>query len=126
MLYFCSDMNLLRNNLMRKIMAFIVGSIFLNMSFILAEVAILQIDVKNNTLIQNLAKNGIEEEKETGGEASGENDEKVKETDLSVAQNLQHHGIIFINGQQRDKYFNNLTVSNGFAESFFTPPDRLC
>jgi hypothetical protein len=105
-------------------MAFIVGAIFLNMSFILAEVAMLNIDAKNNTVIQNLAKNGIEEEKETNGE-SPESDEKAKETDLSIEHTLLHHGIVFIIGQQRDKDFYNPAVSTGFTESFFTPPERI-
>jgi hypothetical protein len=108
---------------MLKLMALMVAVTFLNMSFILAEVAILQLD-KNCQLIQNLVKNGIEEEKENGGE-SNESDGKVKETDLSIEENLKHHGIVYINGQQRDKHLGNLTVSTGFTESFFTPPERL-
>lgn len=115
-------MKLLRSVYTRQIFTFVAGITFLNMSFFLAEVVAFNID-KNSQLVQNFLNTGIEEEKETG-EATGESDESVKELDLSIAEHLFHHKILFELGKKRNSILDNLTVEAGYLKKFSPPPER--
>jgi hypothetical protein len=92
------------------------------MSFILAEVAIFNLD-KNNVLIQNLAKYGIEEEKESSGE-SKDTDDSMKEIDLSLHHHLEHRSLIMAHNIKTHQASANMSIKPGFKEAFFIPPDR--
>lgn len=62
-------MNLFRGKFTRRIITLLAGITFLNMSFILAEVAALGLS-KNTILIQNILNAGIEEENGCDGESN--------------------------------------------------------
>jgi hypothetical protein len=63
-----------RTNILSKLLAILTGIIFLNMSFFLTELRVLELDVANHDLVVNIVKMisgvGFEEEKDCMGESS--------------------------------------------------------
>ena len=90
------------------------------MSFILCEVDALGLN-KNSTLIQNIINSGIEEEKETSTEKEG--DSTANEIFLALQQNLNHHGILYLLGKQRNKHLDNQSPTSGYTQKFSPPPE---
>ncbi len=84
-------MNSYRNIVMRNVMVFFTGLLFLNMSFFLAEVKALKLD-KDKALLENIIKlvagSLTEEEKEGGGSSGEEPESFAKEIDLLYAHLL--------------------------------------
>jgi hypothetical protein len=114
-------MNKLRNNLLRIALTILVGLTFLNLSFVSAEIALLKLD-KTNALVQSLTQSGMEEE-ETGSGADGD-DEATREIDISFVHYQLSHEITCVAIEQCNKTVSNFSTLPGFAEAFFTPPDR--
>jgi hypothetical protein len=81
-------MNSIRGHFLSKVTAFIAGLAFLNMSFFLAEVSLL--NFKKQELLENIANlilnTGFEEERE----AESSNENTIKE--ILVVQQVQVHG----------------------------------
>jgi hypothetical protein len=115
-------MKFFRKSHIAKLLLILAGVTFLNMSFIPAEVAFFGID-NDSALIENLAKYGVEEEKEGGGEKN-EGDDSTKEIDLSITPFAERFITFILKPFSHNGDFVNLVINAGFKETFFTPPDR--
>lgn len=111
------------NQAMTRISALLTGVIFLNMSFFLAEVCLL--DIKDARMIENVCNlvinGGLEEERDTHS-TSGDASLKM----FSIAAGLYlHHASVFliaskINPDTEDNYLHA-----DHSEIFSPPPDFL-
>jgi hypothetical protein len=115
-------MNRLRKHFLRKLFTLLAGLTFLNMSFILAEIAMLGLKDKYNTLVQNIINAGLEEEKELGGE-TGES-EFAKEVNL-IQHHLVQYRILFTKLEDQNKRLGRLSLCGGFLQRFSPPPERI-
>ena len=115
-------MNSFRQRYLVKAFALITGTMFLNMSFFLAEVSALNITDKG--LIENIAKlvssSGFEEERD--GESSP-NDSSGKEVDLLNLQIQIHQQSLFLTASRANHTWENLYPHANYSQTFSPPPD---
>lgn len=114
-------MNGLRHHFLAKISSLITGAIFLNMSFFLAEVSLLEIN--NPDIIENVAKlfssTGFEEERD--GEAASDSD--VKEVDVMINQINLHHCSLFLIATKTNHTLEDHYPHANYSQTFSPPPD---
>jgi hypothetical protein len=116
-------MHALRLKLVRHVFLLITGLSFLNMSFFIAEVAILNLskdDAAIECIMKILIAGGFEEESETTDEHEKP---AVKASDLFFSQSLYHHHHLFLIAQQRFGSLNILVPHNGHSKIFSPPPE---
>jgi hypothetical protein len=113
-----------RNHIAAKLLAFMTGVIFLNMSFFMCEIRLLGLHVSHTKMIENVVKAlagvGFEEEKDSLGEtAEGESGLIV---DLHMT--VHHLACIdsFITSSKLYDSRHNLEVSSGKTEIIIPPP----
>jgi hypothetical protein len=102
----------------------ITGLTFLNMSFFIAEVTLLNIDKTDQSIqnvIQILLAGGFEEESETP-DGHGKS-ESIKDVFLSIQANLFHHRHLFQIAQHRFGALNDMIPHRGHAQIFSPPPE---
>lgn len=91
-------MKLFGRNVFTKIFALATGLIFLNMSFFLAEVCLL--DFQDKEMIENVSKlilnGGLEEERDTHGATSGPGVDAFKVLSLEGDSLLLKHSSLFL------------------------------
>jgi hypothetical protein len=114
-------MKKLRATYFRKVFALIAGIIFLNMSFIIAELSSIGIG-KENTLLQNIMNSGFEEEEE-GGPESSEADPLEDELYFSLVDCLYQDKIALLTALQFNKNLANNLFDSGYREIFSPPPE---
>ena len=114
-------MNIFRHQSVVKVFSLFTGVIFLNLSFLLAEVSML--DFKDKQIIENvcnlLLNAGLEEERDAH---SGGNDAPVKA--FSMAGNLRlHHASLFLIASKM--YLDALETYRhaNYSQIFSPPPD---
>jgi hypothetical protein len=111
-------MRLCRIKNVSRVLAFIAGLAFLNLSFILVELAALDIK-SDNPIVKNLTNNGFEEEKEAGGQSS-EEDSSVK--DDFVSFHSQHLSHLFSLDSKNSGIMSNQPTDQGFKTIHLQPP----
>ncbi len=117
-------MNLFRNQAATRIFCLITGIIFLNMSFFLAEVSIL--DLKDKKMVENICKlrlnGGLEEERDG---FSGRGDGPTKEFSLFSNESLLRYSAFYLIAskiyQVSEDYY---PICQSFRK-VFTPPGLL-
>jgi hypothetical protein len=113
----------LRHKLVRITFLLITGLCFLNMSFFIGEVALLNLskdDASIEFVIKILIAGGFEEESETADEHEKPN---AKSSDLFLSHSLYHHHHLFLIAQQRFGSLNILVPHSGHLEIFSPPPE---
>src|SRR5687767_6293570 len=114
-------MELLRHHIMMRVFAFLIGIVFLNMGFFLAEVTMLKIE--NEDLIENIANlitnSGAEEERD----AEKGNDTSVKEIDLCSHHMLIHHTSLFLIATKNNQIFEDHYSLTHYLDIFSPPPE---
>lgn len=117
-------MDCFRKNIVRLVFLLVTGVTFLNMSFFIAEVTLLNLS-KDDAAIENVIKiliaGGFEEENETpdGQEKSF----SMKEVDLFMSLNLYHHLHLYRIAQHRYCFKNTLVPLSGHIDIFSPPPE---
>lgn len=112
-----------RHKLVRYTFLLITGLCFLNLSFFIAEVALLNIskdDASIEFVIKILIAGGFEEESENADEQEKSN---VKLSDLFMSNGLYHHQHLFVIAQQRFGSLNILVPHGGHLQIFSPPPE---
>jgi hypothetical protein len=113
----------LRHKLVRYIFLLATGLSFLNMSFFIGEIALLNIskdDASIECVIKILIAGGFEEESETPDENEKSS---AKESDLILCHHLYHHHHLFLIAQQRFGSLNVLVPQTGHSKIFSPPPE---
>jgi hypothetical protein len=87
-------MEFFRRHIIGRLFAILTGLVFLNLSFVLTELAILEVPSTNSGLYADIAKLvsgvGFEEERDAGGESS----EKTIEKEIDVYHQFENKVII--------------------------------
>lgn len=113
-------MKLFRHSSTVALLSLLLGAVFLNMSFFMAEVSMLQI--KDKQLLENIAdlvaNSGCEEERD--GETSTK--DSVKEVDI-ISQLLVHHISIFLIGSKSNQTLVDHYPHANHSLTFSPPPD---
>jgi hypothetical protein len=116
-----ATMNIIREHVLAKVFTLITGLIFLNMSFFLAEVALLKFEKKE--LVENIAKlifnGGFEEERECEGNV----DHIGKEVDLLMQQVEIHHACSFLVSVRSNQILVDHYLHANHSLTFSPPPD---
>ena len=113
-----------RQKYVKKVMIFVTGITFLNMSFFLAEVAALKL-TKNKAMMENIARlisgAGFEEERDICGETS---EDSFSEVDLhNHHHGFNQHNALYLIAQRRGDLWNDQFSSSGYRETFSPPPE---
>ena len=110
-----------RQHYLAKVLSLLTGVIFLNMSFFMAEVAMLKLT--DQQIIENIAKlasNGPLEEERDGESGT---DSSAKEVDLMVHQALIHHSSLFLISSKTNRMLEDLYPHANYSLTFTPPPD---
>ena len=117
-------MNSFRRNYLSRAFSLITGVLFLNMSFFLAEVSLLEIT--DHQIIENIARlisiGGFEEERD--GETSGK-DKSAKEVDLLVNHAQIHQRLLFLITTKTNFTLDDLYPHANYSQTFSPPPDSF-
>lgn len=117
-------MTMFRNETGTKIFSLMTAVIFLNMSFFLAEVCML--DIKDRKMIENVANlvlnGGLEEERDA--HASG-SDAPLKMFSLSSAELLLRHSSLFLIASRMHQESIDHYLHADHSEKFSPPPDVI-
>ena len=115
-------MVMFRNKTGTRIFSLLTAVIFLNMSFFLAEVCML--DIRDQKMIENVANlvinGGFEEERDAhtpGGDAP------LKMFSLSSAELLLHHSSLFLIASRAHQEFVDHYLHADHSEKFSPPPE---
>ena len=115
-------MNAFRQHILTKILTLLTGAIFLNTSFFLAELSLIQ--TSNRALIETIAKlisdSGLEEERD--GESS-EKDSSVKEIDFLIHQMHQQDRSSFLIATKANHMLDDHYPHANYSQTFSPPPD---
>ena len=116
-------MIMLKNKTCLRIFTLATGIIFLNMSFFLAEVCML--DIKDKQMIENVANlvlnGGLEEERDTHAPA-GDAPLKI----FSVGGSLKlHHSSLFLIASRMYHEWSNHYLHADHSEKYSPPPDQF-
>ena len=115
-------MKAFRRHFLAKAFALVTGIIFLNTSFFMVEVSLLE--VNNSNLLQNIVKlisnGGLEEERD--GESS--DDSAANEIDLFISQVQIHHCVLFLIATKANHVLDDLYPHANYAQTFSPPPDN--
>ncbi|MEO5603417.1 MAG: hypothetical protein ABIR06_21030 [Cyclobacteriaceae bacterium] len=115
-------MNTIREHSLTKAFTLITGVVFLNMSFFLAEVSMLEYNKKELIEIAKLILNtGFEEERD--GATSGA-DSMGKEVDLATQHQLSHQVFSLISIETNRILVDHYRHAN-HSLTFFPPPDLV-
>jgi hypothetical protein len=115
------NMHLLRENFTRRVFILLTGIAFLNLSFLVAEIRVLELTSKYKSLIQLVNNSGLEEEKEAGGEG-GESDASEEVEDI-IEHSLTCYRISISILKQETIDSHAFSVRPGHAEKYSPPPD---
>ena len=116
-------MKTFRRNYLSRAFSLITGVLFLNMSFFLVEVSLLEIT--DHQIIENIARlistGGFE------GERDGETPEKdsAKEVDLIVELIQAHHQAVIIVASKSGRMPDDLYPHANYSQTFSPPPDSI-
>lgn len=114
---------MLKNTTCLRIFALLTGVIFLNMSFFLAEVCML--DIKDRQMIENVANlvlnGGLEEERDSHTPAG---DAPLKMFSTGGALNL-HHSSLFLIASRMYHEWSNHYLHADHSEKYSPPPDII-
>lgn len=116
-------MKTFRRNYLSRAFSLITGVLFLNMSFFLVEVSLLEIT--DHQIIENIARlistGGFEEERD------GEAPEKAsaKEVDLLIDPIQPHHHLLIIVNSKTGCMLDDLYPHANYSQTFSPPPDFL-
>ncbi len=114
-------MRLLRHHITTRIFCLVIGLVFLNMGFFLAEVTMLKIE--NEELIENIASlitnSGAEEERD----AESGQDSSVKEIDLCAHHLLTHHSSLTLIATRNNQIFEDHYSLTHYLDIFSPPPE---
>jgi hypothetical protein len=117
-------MNILRNQTATRIFSLFTGVIFLNMSFFLAEVCML--DLQDKQMIENVVKlvinGGLEEERDTHSTAA---DAPVKLYPLMTEDLLLRHSSLFFIASKMHQDFEDHYLHADHSEIFSPPPEAV-
>lgn len=115
-------MNALRNQIVSRIFSLLTGVIFLNMSFFLAEVCML--DLKDKQMIENVAQlvlnGGFEEERDAH---SGGSDAPLKVFSLVSEDLLLRHSSLFLIASRVHQEFSDHYAPSDHSEKVTPPPE---
>ena len=115
-------MIMFRNETGTRIFTLLTAVIFLNMSFFLAEVCML--DIKDQKMIENVANlvlnGGFEEERDAHTPGS---DASLKMFSLSSAELLLRHSSLFLIASRMHQDFIDHYVHADHSEKFSPPPE---
>lgn len=117
-------MKTFRQNYLSRAFSLITGVLFLNMSFFLVEVSLLEIT--DHQMIENIARlistGGFEEERD------GENPEKdtsSKEVDLLVHFVETHRHSLFVVTTKNCRMLEDLYPHANYSQTYSPPPDSF-
>ncbi len=117
-------MNSFRQNYLSTAFSFITGILFLNMSFFLTEVSLL--NITDHQIAAHIAKlistNGFEEERD--GETS-EKGTSAKEVDLLIDLVQTHHRSLFLITTKVNRMLDDLYPHANYSQTFSPPPDTF-
>lgn len=115
-------MNMLRNQTTTRIFSLFTGVIFLNMSFFLAEVCML--DLKDRQMIENICQlvlnGGFEEERDAHSSPS---DAPLKVFSLVSADLLLRHSSLFLIASKMHQDSEDHYLHADHSETFSPPPE---
>lgn len=115
-------MKTFRRNYLSRAFSLITGALFLNMSFFLVEVSLLEIT--DHQIIENIARlistGGFEEERD--GETSEKN-ASAKEVDWVVNHEQIHQRLLFIITTRANFAPDDLYPHANYSQTFSPPPD---
>ena len=113
-------MKFLRHLVVTRIFSLLIGIVFLNMGFFLAEVTMLKLD--NKELIENIAKlitsSGLEEERDA--ESGHDN---VKGLDLFTNNLLTHHASLILIATRANHIYEDHYPVTHYVDIFSPPPE---
>lgn len=111
-----------RQHFLAKAFALLIGVIFLNTSFFMAEISLLK--VSNYELLQNIVKlvsnSGLEEERD--GESS-EKDTSAKEVYILISQVERHHHSLFLIATKVNHTLEDRYPHANYSQTYSPPPD---
>src|SRR5688572_22622503 len=116
-------MNMLRSQTTTRIFSLFTGVIFLNMSFFLAEVCML--DLKDRQIIENICQlvlNGVFEEER---DAHSSPTDAVKVFSLVCEDQLLRHSSLFLIASKMHQEFEDHYLHADHSEKFSPPPDII-
>lgn len=115
-------MKMLRNQTTTRIFSLLIGVIFLNMSFFLAEVCML--DLKDRQMIENICQlvlnGGFEEERDAH---SSPTDAPLKIFSLVSEDLLLRHSSLFLIASKMHQEFEDHYIDADHSEKFSPPPE---
>lgn len=116
-------MNTFRKHFFSKVAALVTGVIFLNMSFLLAEIALLK--VSDSQILENVVRlvsmGGLEEERD--GDAQTEKDASVEDFILPHASLSEHAKC---SGSSKEiQASESLYPHANYSQTFSPPPDLV-
>ena len=121
-------MKIFRNQTGTRIFSLFTGVVFLNMSFFLAEVCMLEITDKQ--MIENVCNlvlnGGLEEERDAhSGGGSGGGDVALKMFSLSGEHLLLHHSSLFLIASRMQQESEDHYLHANHSQIFSPPPESL-
>lgn len=115
---------MLRNPFLAKPLTILIGVIFLNLSFVLAEVSALDFENHDSALFENLVRlistSGFEEEKDANGEPTHEISSDVN---FYIQQNLKFPHIKSLIISNLNGSYSSAKVSKAYQPIFSPPPE---
>ncbi len=112
----------LRHHILAKFFTILTALVFLNMSFFLAEVVLL--DFNDRQLIENIASlvanSGFEEERDS---EPAEQDSADKSFDLLAHNLMVHHHSLYHTGSRARQELINLYPPANHSQTFTPPPE---
>jgi hypothetical protein len=115
-----------RKHIGAKLMAFMTGIIFLNMSFFLTEVRYLGLHITHTKMVENIVKAlagvGFEEEKDSMGESSATGGEQIVDLHMTI-----HPGSSIDSFRNTSKLYgcrHNMDFSSSKPD-VITPPPKI-
>lgn len=115
---------LFRNLYITRSLAIFVGVLFLNLSFILAEINALELEKKNRALYENLVRllsgAGFEEEKDASAEASSE---LGNEVNMYFQLDKDSSFSCLYSAEKFRGYYKSSNILGSFRKIFSPPPE---
>lgn len=120
-------MKIFRNQTGTRIFSLITGVVFLNMSFFLAEVCMLEI--RDRQMIENICNlvlnGGLEEERDAHSGGSSGSDVSLKMFSLAGDHLLLHHSSLFLIASRMQQDADDHYRHANHSQIFSPPPDLL-
>ena len=117
-------MTAFRNQTATRIFSLFTGIIFLNMSFFLAEVSML--DLQDRQMIENVCKlvlnGGLEEERDAHSSGA---DAGLKMFSLAAEDLLMRHSSLFLIASKMHQEFEDHYLHADHSEKFSPPPEAV-